>query len=255
MTTEEIFSDPANHNMVPVILGTNRDEPALFMAQNPEFVETFLWIFPRFKDEADYLRRVKYGALAWKARGVDELADYMTAAGNSDVYAYRFDWDEEGSMAGYDLSKALGAAHFLEVPFVFGDFENFPLSYLFDVNEGTLGLSRSMMAYWSQFAATGDPGVGSDGEQPRWNSWGAEGNTSLVLDTASDGGIRMMDQKVTRDWIVGQIATDPDIPSQKARCELYAATFRWGGDFDEDEYRTLGEHGCAKYDPGTSISS
>lgn len=255
MTTEEIFSDPANHNVVPVILGTNRDEPALFMAQSPEFVETFLWIFPRFKDEADYLRRVKYGALAWKARGVDELADYMTAAGNSDVYAYRFDWDEEGSMAGYDLSKALGAAHFLEVPFVFGDFENFPLSYLFDVNEGTRALSESMMDYWTQFAATGDPGAGSDGQQPRWTPWGAEGNTSLVLDTASDGGIRMMDQKVTRDWVVSQIATDPDIPSQQARCELYASTFGWGGDFDEDEYRTLGEEGCAQYDPGTFISS
>ena len=37
--------------MVPVILGTNRDEPALFMARSPAYLENFLWIFPRLKDE------------------------------------------------------------------------------------------------------------------------------------------------------------------------------------------------------------
>lgn len=255
LTTAEIFSNADNHNMVPVILGTNRDEPALFMAQNPQFVENFLWIFPRLKDEADYLRRVKYGALAWKARGVDELADYMTAAGNDQVYAYRFDWDEQGSVAGYDLSKALGAAHYLEVPFVFGDFENFPLAQIFDASAGKEALSRSMMSYWGAFAYHGTPGTGGDDRQPAWLPWGNNGKTSIVFDTPQDRGIRMIDEKVTRDSVVAQIATDPDIPSQRARCELYVSTFRWDDAFDRAEYENLGEAGCAGIDPDDLLSS
>lgn len=255
MSAEQIFSNPDNHNMVPVILGTNRDEPALFMAQSPEYVERFLWIFPRLKDEQDYLRHVRYGAMAWKARGVDELAEYMTAAGNRQVYAYRFDWDELGSMLGYDLSKALGAAHFLEVPFVFGDFDGFPLAYLFEGSDGKDALSRSMMAYWGGFARHGDPGSGSDGRQPHWSAWGENGSTTILLDTASDGGIRMTDHKVTRQSVVEAIATDPDIPDQAERCDLYATTFGFSGDFDPEEYRSLGAEGCAGVDPGLPVSS
>ena len=33
---------------------------------------------------------------------------------------YRFDWDEEPTVMFYDLSIALGAAHGLEIAFVFG---------------------------------------------------------------------------------------------------------------------------------------
>ena len=70
MTTEEIFSDSNNYNEVPVILGTNRDEPALFMAMVPDNLDMFLWVFPRLKDEESYLRNVKYGALVLEgARG------------------------------------------------------------------------------------------------------------------------------------------------------------------------------------------
>ncbi len=254
MTTAEIFGNAGNHNMVPVILGTNRDEPALFMARNPEFVENVLWFFPRLKDEDDYRRRVKYGALAWKARGVDELAELMTAAGNDEVFTYRFDWDEEGSMAGYDLSKALGAAHFLEVPFVFGDFENFPLAYLFEDSPGKEALAAAMMSYWSEFAYHGDPGNGRSGEQPAWLAWGTNGKTSILLDTPQDAGIRMSDERVTRADVVRLLATDPDIPSQRDRCRLYVETFRWNGQFDHQEYASLGGDGCAAFDPQTLAS-
>ena len=254
LLTTEIFADAANHNMVPVILGTNRDEPALFLAQSPEYVEYFLWIFPRLKDEAAYRLVVKYGALAWKARGVDELAELMSGAGNDRVFAYRFDWDEEGTVAGYDLSKALGAAHFLEVPFVFGEFDGVPLANLFESSPGKDALSDAMMSYWSQFAHAGDPGAGREGDQPRWLSWGSEGKTSIVLDTPQDRGIRMMEERVTRESVVRALATDPEIPDQRTRCQLYVNTFSWGGQFDAEEYATLGSEGCAQFDPETLAS-
>ncbi|MFW6092807.1 MAG: carboxylesterase/lipase family protein [Pseudomonadota bacterium] len=251
LSTREFFSNADNHNRVPVILGSNRDEPALFMAQDPRFVEQWLWIFPRLKDEDDYLRRVKYGALAWKARGVDELAAHMSAAGNHRVFAYRFDWDEEGSRLGYDLSKALGAAHFLEIPFVFGDFDGFPMAYLYDASPGKEDLSRAIMGYWGEFARHGHPGRGSDGQQPAWLAWGEKGQRSLLLDTPQDADIRMTDRRVTRDAVVRELATDADIPSQRDRCELYVAAFRWEGAFDYEEYAELGAHGCHEFDPQT----
>jgi para-nitrobenzyl esterase len=249
MATAEIFGSLDNHNAVPVILGTNRDEPALFMARSPEFVENFLWIFPRFKDEADYLRRVRYGGLAWKARGADELAQHMTAAGNSEVFTYRFDWDEQGSMFGYDLSKALGAAHALELPFVFGDFEILPMAYLFDSSPGKDALSDSMMSYWSAFAHAGDPDRGRDGNQPQWLRWGSDGKTSIVLDTDEGGGIRMIEDIVTRAAVVQTLATDPEVPNQAARCALYLGTFGWGGRYDREEYANLGAEGCPEPGP------
>ena len=67
-----LFSDPAKYNAVPVILGTNRDEVALFMVRDPRWVENRLWIFPKLKDQTAYLRRsairpTRGGSAAWTA--------------------------------------------------------------------------------------------------------------------------------------------------------------------------------------------
>ena len=247
---EEILSDPDKHNSVPIILGTNRDEPSLFMAQDPQHLETFLWIFPRLKDEDRYLRAVKYGALAWKERGVDSLASYLAASGNPHVYAYRFDWDEEGSVMGYDLSKALGAAHALEIAFVFGNFtEGLGLGYLYDASEEKDVLSNSMMSYWTQFAYTGSPGTGRDGSEVEWLSWGTDGKSAIILDTPSDQGIFMMDEVVTKATIKTALAADSEITDPLERCTLYVRAFRRSGDFDQAEYDNLGPEGCSAFDP------
>lgn len=247
MSTEEIFSDSANHNAVPVILGTNRDEVALFMAMSPQWQDSFLWIFPRINDEEAYLRAVHYGSAAWKARGVDSLAEYMTAAGNPDVYAYRFDWDEEGSAFGYDLSKAFGAAHGMEIPFVFGDFSNSFFEGMFDNSPNRDGLSTSMMSYWAEFAARGNPGRGRDGTETEWKAWGRDGATSLVLDTVDDQGIRMIEDVVTMEGLKTELAADTGLDNE-ARCRLYVSSFGMFG-LNETEYRNFGPEGCADFDP------
>lgn len=251
----ESFADPDNYANVPVILGTNRDEPALFMAQDPQHVTRFLGFLPRLRNEESYLRTVRYGALAWKARGVDELAEALTRSGNKAVYAYRFDFDELPSRGGYDLSKAIGAGHFLEVPFVFGDFVNFPLANLFaDDNPEQQALSEQMMSYWAEFAYAGAPGTGRDAELPTWLRWGENAQRTMVLDTPAGGGLRMIDDLVTRDAIVAELATDPAVPSQAERCAIYRSSFRWGSQFDANEYANLGTEGCdaASGEPGGS---
>lgn len=250
MSTEAIFSSPDNYNVVPVVLGTNRDEPALFMFQNPQYLDRFLWIFPRIADEEAYQRTVRYGALSWKARGVDSLARYMRTSGNPDVYAYRFDWDEEGSILGFDLSKSLGAAHGMEIAFVFGDFVGrLGAGYLYDASEGRDALSESMMAYWGEFARAGDPGRGTDGAQVEWLPWGEDGKTYIVLDTPQDQGIRMADDQVTLAGLKEDLANDKSITDPKERCRLYIVNFGLPK-LDRAEYDAFGPDGCAQFDPG-----
>ena len=143
------------------------------MTLDPRYVNSYLGIFRRFKDEEDYLRRVRYGGRSWKARGVDELALQMTQSGNKHVYAYRFDWDEQPSLLGFDLSRALGAAHAMEIPFVFDDFEGgLGLSYIYPHDENQADLTASITSYWTEFAYNGSPGTGRDGKQPAWTAWG-----------------------------------------------------------------------------------
>ncbi|MCY3884478.1 MAG: carboxylesterase family protein [Gammaproteobacteria bacterium] len=208
-------------NEIPAIIGSNRDEPALFMVQNPEFVRTNFWIFNSLKNKNDYLKRVYYGGLAWKARGVDSIAEQMTNAGNRNVFAYRFDWDEEPTIMFYDLSIALGAAHGLEIAFVFGheDFVANSNIYPKDTNQETL--SDQMMSYWANFAYTGDPGKGRNSQLPAWLNWKNSGKTSLVLDTPSDRGIRMIDQIITWESIREELIVDQGFNQSATKCDLY----------------------------------
>jgi para-nitrobenzyl esterase len=251
LSVEELFSNLENHNPVPVMLGTNRDEPSLFMARDPRYLDNFLGFLPRLKDKASYKRTVKYGALTWKARGVDDLAQYMTKAGNNNVYAYRFDWDEEPSQLGFDLSTALGAAHGLEIAFVFNDFEGgFGIDYLYPHDKNQASLANSITSYWSEFAYNGNPMQGRDGSEPMWVSWGMGGMQSLVLDTPTDQGIYMNKEIVSLESIKTELAANSSIEDELERCHLYARNFRGAG-FIREEYDALGDGACAALDPST----
>ena len=247
LARQEIFGNPENHNMVPVILGTNRDEPALFMARDPRYVTSWFGLIPRLKDPKAYQQIVKYGALAWKERGVDSLAQYMSAAGNPDVYAYRFDWDEEPSQFGFDLGTALGAAHGLEIAFAFGDFDGgLGIDYVYPNNEGQMALANSMTSYWSEFAYNGDPGSGRDGAEVPWLAWGTDGKHSIILDTPADQGI-FMDSNVVTPASIKQNLSDEEFDDPALACRIYARNFR-GNAFVRSEYEALNSS-CAGLDP------
>ena len=251
MPTEEIFSDAANYNQMPVILGTNRDEPALFMTRDPRYVEYFLGFLPRLKDPAAYLRMVKYGALSWKERGVDSLARAMSVSGNPSVYTYRFDWDEEPSQLGFDLSQALGAAHGLEIAFAFNNFQSgLGINYIYPGNEAQFALADSMSAYWTEFAATGNPGRGQDGKQVPWLAWGVDGKRSIILDSPADQGIFMDDEEVTVGSIKAELLSDDGFTDEILRCGIYVRIFR-GEHFDRAEYEAMGNGTCRDVDPAS----
>ena len=249
LETEEIFSNPDKHTVVPIILGTNRDEPAIFMVQDPDYVESWLGFLPRLKDEDTYRRIVKYGAMSWKVSGADSLAKHMTKAGNPDVFVYRWDYDEQPSLGGLDLSVALGAAHGLEIPFVFNEFEDgLPVGYLFPHDEAQAALANSMSSYWAEFAHSGDPGRGRSGNEVTWLRWGVDGKRSIILDTPNDQGIFMDDAEVTMASLKRDFLADAGWSTPSERCKMYVRTFR-DEHFVQSEYLGLND-ACAGIDPG-----
>jgi len=232
------------YTRVPVILGTNRDEAKLFMFASSKHVRRFLRI-PRLRDAEQYEREARYRSRFWKAYGVDEPAAAMRRVQGPSVYAYRFDWDEQPRVLGADLGRMLGAAHVLEVPFVFGNWNLGPNSkLLFDDGNapGRLALSDAMQSYWGQFAWTGSPGRGRDGRRPMWTAWDPsrpDADKYVVFDTEAGGGIRMSHETESTGALIAELARDPAF-DDAARCALLA---EWTRDVPTVVVRA-GELGC-----------
>jgi len=248
----EYFASPEGVPQVPVMMGTNRDEVRLFQLAAGDGVRNLLGIFPRAEDPERYVRDAFYPSAVWKATGADEVAAEWVRLGAPDVWVYRFDWDEEPASFVADMGLLLGAAHGMEIPFVFGRFEFGPLSALIftDANEpGRRILSESMMAYWAEFAWNGDPGRGRARSLPRWQRWSeasADSPRFMVFDTAADGGLRMSSEAVTRDRIVKQLTDDPLYDSREARCSMMSAATRGGDPWNREH---LDEAGCSPTPP------
>jgi para-nitrobenzyl esterase len=250
------FDDPTSYNSVPFMTGTNRDESKLFMARSPELVSRFLGVFVSAKDQAVYNHIAALQSDHWKARAVDTAAARIAQADGAPVYAYRFDWDEGANGFFVDYSNLLGAAHALEINFVLGDYDRATMvPGLYDGTDIAARdkLSDAMMGYWAQFAYTGNPGKGRNGNLPEWGAWGSDGGNFMVLDTDADGGIRMSADGVTFEDIKNRLARDETLPLQ-ARCEMYAQLFFLleGGHqhWDPAQYDTMG---CKGMDPYNAL--
>jgi para-nitrobenzyl esterase len=248
---QEVFANADRYNAVPVILGTNRDEAKLFLLFSSPAV-TRLFGLPLWLNDGDlYDATAEYQTLMWKATGVDEPAAVMRSAQGPNVFAYRFDWDEEPTFLWSDLSKMVGAAHAIEIPFVFGYTSLGPATRLvFDESRraGNEQLSRRLMSYWAQFAHTGDPARGRDGRQLRWQPWSGEGeetdNRYIVFDSEEGGGLRMSPQIVPRDEVIARVVGDARFPTWRERCAVFRSFVKWSERMDEAEYESVGGGAC-----------
>jgi len=249
----QLLTHAGGYNDVPVILGTNRDENKLFMFADPATVRRILWIIPRLRDARQYSLTAEYMAKMWKANGADEPATAMRATQGPSVYVYRFDWDEEPTILGADLSVMLGAAHGFEIPFVFGHFDlGREGNQIFTTNNqpGRELLSAEMMSYWAQFAYTGAPGRGRNSAALEWTPWSNDGPSSpkfMVLDTPAAGGPHMSSDAVTQASVIAAVDDDVRLPTQRDKCKIFHALAAWSRGFTKKDYPTAGRKGCAEY--------
>ena len=259
---EEAFNN-SSLRRVPIISGTNKDENKFFNALNRNFVKwgpaTGLYktvgvdempleiIDPEYYDAISF-----YGSSFWKQRAVDTPARKLIQSGHTDTYAYRFDWDELSTINDIDLSKLIGAAHALEILFVFGTFDSFIVkNFLFGDDAYPAGkkLSEQIQSYWAEFAYTGNPGRGREGNLPLWTSWSnQEGDKYLVLDSENDKGVFMSNIEYTQDYLLNRIASDSRL-NNKEKCEtLFGLSYGDGNGVSLEKFNGFMNGECADRD-------
>lgn len=223
----EAFRSPETFNAVPLITGTNRDEMKLFNVLDERLVKQAWGRFPKARDPLFYNKLSDYQSQLWRVQAVDEPLDIITAGGHADVWAYRFDWDEAGKVFVSDFAQLLGAAHAIEIPFVFGRFQFLGDADRFVFMEKSLpgreALSGAMMSYWANFAKTGEPAKGADGALAEWTRWpgSEEGERIMIFDSPADGGWRMQDGKLSAEDVTSSIASDPALSKEGQRCLVF----------------------------------
>jgi para-nitrobenzyl esterase len=168
-----LLADRTNFNAVPMIMGTNRDELKALFQGDPKLVKKHLGLFPAARNQQRYDLISEYASRLWRIHAVDDPAIIMASAGHKDVWAYRFDWDESGSIGMTDFAKLLGASHGFEMPFIFNGFNDFSENpeYIFpkEYAASRNALSTTMAEYWASFARTGTPNAPSGPEWPRYS--------------------------------------------------------------------------------------
>ncbi len=223
----ERFAQPDGWNRVPVITGSTREEAKLFLFFDPEMTWKLFWVLPRVRDEARYAATAETLSRMWRAVGVDAVLAAMARSGATGLYSYRFDWDDEPSVWGTDLHTMLGAAHAMDVPFVFGAVDLGRMSSLV-FSEGDAAarkaLSDAMGAYWAELARTGRPGRGGTATLPEWQPYDVaseEGPKAMLLDVAAGGGPRMAFAVEQKEKILADLEADARVPEREQKCALY----------------------------------
>lgn len=215
------FAD-STRNFVPLITGSNRDESRLYLVFNPEFTKTTFGVIRTRRNPDRYAANGDLGARLWRLDGVDDAANSLIASGHTQVWAYRFDWDEGGTLLFTDTGALLGAAHTMELPFVFNDFSilygDIGKVLFTEANaEGRQAVADAMGAYWGAFAHAGDPNAGH-ADRLDWPVWQAGGRL-MRFDTPEGGGPEIITGEDDWDSLTAAIQAEPAL-TPGDRCVL-----------------------------------
>jgi para-nitrobenzyl esterase len=177
---------------VPLIIGTTRDEMALFGSMDPAAatlddggVEKRLRAqgHPMPAVVIDAYRSIDNSISApdiWSAITTD-MAMWMPAlryaaayvAHQPDTWMYRFDWES--------AQPGLGACHGIDIPFPFDAVERNGWGEFVADSADAHALARTMQALWAAFARGDDP---TAPDAPHWPRFSADDRATLVLDRA-----------------------------------------------------------------------
>ncbi|MFO8057549.1 MAG: carboxylesterase family protein [bacterium] len=186
-----------NYNQVPFMAGYNRDEFANAMKLTPRYYYTLPGQYEDrlgrmgFSDsevkelvslyplrEFDNRPVEAYGRML----GADASLACPTYFGlleasrrQNNTYFYRFEYDD------FTFGKYMGAAHAMEIPFIFGNLDRMPANYLytrFNIDKARK-LSEIIQSYVINFARTGDPN--GSGLSP-WPEFRPDNRRLMVFD-------------------------------------------------------------------------
>jgi para-nitrobenzyl esterase len=183
----------------------------------------------------NYGLAAKYYSDMWKVTSVDEIAAAIGLHQPNDIYVYRFDWDEEPDIMGVvDLSFMVGAAHGIEIPYVFADpgmvlMDLMVMTYTPANKEGRIALAQSMSSYWAAMAHDGSPGTGRP-QAPQavaWTPWtdAADSKNLMIFDTPADAGIHMADFHLYADDIKNSLQSETGFRTDADHCRVYGDIF------------------------------
>lgn len=229
------LGNPHYLHKVPVLAGSNRDEVKLWIGTSEYFLGTKfsplgrLFNIPSLviKNENLYNFYSSVRAEAWQLRGVIEPLEKIFSTGNTDLYAYRFDWDDERNFFVADFQSIIGASHALEIAFISGDFKFLgkysSLIYPFSTSRNFT--SKNMMNFWTNFAKNGAPGASTNNIQwPRYNPIVQE--NFMILDKRQEIKVESIGTNMIN--IVESIYTN-DLLSMDEKCILLYETTTYLG--------------------------
>jgi len=243
------LSDPRYAKNVPVMAGTTRDEVTLWLGLSRYFVDVSYPLSKalpakiRIKDPALYTFWVDMRSRGWKLGAVDDPLSGMREAGYTDLYAYRYDWDEQPDNYFVPFSEILGAAHASEIAFIMGA----PMygaigDYMYPNTDSAAEMTEIMMTAWGAFARDGAPRLPDGRDWPRYDPV-----TPSFMRLDVGGQLGLSDDVPGRDELLSRVAGS-DAVSELERCLLIWELLTAVGVPSYDVYDSWEEGHCATVD-------
>ena len=230
---------------MPTIAGSTRDEVKIWLAFSEYFVTvdysptSSLFNLPKatLKNEDAYEAFNYYRSTAWKVRGVNEPLNSLAKSGNSQLYSYRFDWDDHRKFILADFKTLFGAGHALEIPLLTGSTKLVggpPVSnFMYPKGISHFYTSRNMMKFWSNFAKYGEPGYSTN--KIKWEPYRVDkDNFSSYMILDKKRNLKMSSDDQTLKKLSEEVFTDKRL-SETEKCVVLYQMFTYVGNDMYDE--------------------
>ena len=241
-------------NIVPTIAGSNRDEVKLWLASATYFANLKFSpigsIFGIPKIRINYPEAFEifnqYRSSAWKLRGVDDPLRSLQSAGNNNLYAYRYDWDDHRRYIIADFKQLIGAAHATEIPLLTGD-NKLTAGYgflLYPRGPSKRFLSKNMMKFWTNFAKNGSPGKSTNSvEWLPYSDQENDGSKFIILDNKAN--LKMNSDNVSFESLAIDLYKETAV-SDLEKCVILLQMYTFVGDDLYEEYINNYPENCSR---------
>jgi para-nitrobenzyl esterase len=242
---KESLSKKEHVNNVPTMIGSNRDEVKIWLAFSEYFVTvdysptSSLFNLPKaaLKNEDAFEAFNYYRSNAWKIRGVNEPLNSLSKSGNSQLFSYRFDWDDHRKFILADFKTLFGAGHALEIPLLTGSTKLVggpPVSnFMYPKGISHFYTSRNMMKFWSNFAKYGEPGYSTN--KIKWEPYSVDkDNFSSYMILDNKRNLKMSSDDLTLKKLSEEVFTDKRL-SETEKCVVLYQMFTYVGNDIYDE--------------------